>query len=214
MREREAIMWSVRRSVEVLLPVGAAYARWVEFEGLPRWLADLHGVRQLRYTRFCWRADGATGGSDPWDVQISVDASPRRIVWSGLCGGRVRTRVCFDGRSGGTTQIRMTVSACDLAGLASAGTELARVFAAAGGQVRGSLERFRELVDGGRKRPGGPQRAARRSAARRSRRLRLVPGHRSARTAGPPGGSPPPLTTEWPPAPADRSPQPCERRAR
>jgi uncharacterized membrane protein len=165
-------MWTVKRAAVVRLPVAAAYTQWIGLEGLPEWLMDFRGVRHLRYTRYCW--SGGAPAQSPDDAEIAVRFSAHRILWSGVSGGRVRTRVLFDGLSAMTTRITVRIQVCDLDDLDGAAAALAAVFAVADEEVCQRLRRFRRLAaqsTATRRRLG---RQLRRSATGGSPHLRLV----------------------------------------
>ncbi len=88
-------MASIRQSVEVRVPLAAAYNQWTQFEEFPRFMEGVREVRQLDDTHLHWRAD-RYGRTVEWDSEITEQVPDQHIVWRDIGGpgnhGSVRFR--------------------------------------------------------------------------------------------------------------------------
>ncbi len=78
-------MASIRQSVEVRVPLAAAYNQWTQFEEFPRFMEGVREVRQLDDAHLHWRAD-RHGRTVEWDSEITEQVPDQRIVWRDLGG--------------------------------------------------------------------------------------------------------------------------------
>src|SRR5256886_13793420 len=70
-RSKEGViaMPTVKKSIEVNVPVRIAYDQWTQFEEFPRFMEGVEAVQQLDDKRLHWRAKGA-GKGEEWDAEV------------------------------------------------------------------------------------------------------------------------------------------------
>ena len=78
-------MASIRQSVEVRVPLAAAYNQWTQFENFPRFMEGVREVRQVDDAHLHWRAD-RRGRTVEWDSEITEQVPDQRIVWRNIGG--------------------------------------------------------------------------------------------------------------------------------
>ena len=135
-------MATIEKTIDVSVPVSAAYDQWTQFEEFPRFMEGVVSVRQIDDTHVRWVAE-VGGERKEWDAEI-VEQQPDRVVaWRSTGGLQNHGRVEFLPTSSGT---RISVSMeYEPTGLKeSAGA----VLGLDTGQVEDDLERFKELVEG------------------------------------------------------------------
>lgn len=88
-------MERVRKSIDVDVPLHAAYEQWNRFEEFPDFMEDVQEVRQLDDGRFHWRATLA-GQETEWDSEIVEQVPDRVIAWRSLTGPPNSGRVTFE----------------------------------------------------------------------------------------------------------------------
>ena len=69
---------SRRKTIDVGVPISAAYDQWTQFEEFPRFMNGIVDVRQLDDTTTRWIAD-INGHRHEWDAEI-VDKRPDRVI--------------------------------------------------------------------------------------------------------------------------------------
>jgi len=82
----ESPMAMIHESVQVKVPVRAAYDQWTQFEEFPK---IMHGVReahQLDETHVRWRAE-IWGKDMEWESQITRQIPDKLIEWTTTAGG-------------------------------------------------------------------------------------------------------------------------------
>ena len=143
-----------QESIEVDVPISAAYHQWTQFEEFARFMQDLEEVRQVDDSHLHWRARIA-GKPVEWVSQITTQIPDRRISWRSTSGPPSSGAVTFDRISDHRTRVtlRMSYRAPGLA--ETIGDALGAVRA----ELSGNLNRFAEFVQG-RQRATGAWRGA------------------------------------------------------
>jgi uncharacterized membrane protein len=136
-------MSTVRKSIEVDVPVRTAYNQWTQFEEFPRFMEGIVEVTQIDDTHVHWVAEVA-GRRKEWDAKITEQIPDERISWRSQAGAPNAGAVTFEPMEGGEkTKIglemeyeprNMTEQAGDLLGFASR-------------QVEANLKRFKEFIE-------------------------------------------------------------------
>jgi len=135
-------MATVTQSIEVEVPVRAAYDQWTQFEEFPEFMEGVEEVRQLDDTHIEWKAEIA-GRTKEWEAEITEQHPDERVAWKSESGAPNSGVVTFhrlaDGRCGVTVQMEAEPdgpleAAGDLMGF------LER-------RVKGDLERFKEFIE-------------------------------------------------------------------
>ena len=134
-------MAAVEKSIDVHVPVSAAYDQWTQFEEFPRFMEGVVSVKQLDDSHVHWIAE-IGGEQEEWDAEIVEQEPDRVIAWRSTSGLRNNGRVEFVPIEDGT---RVTVEMeYEPEGLKESAGALLGVD---DGQVESDLERFKELVE-------------------------------------------------------------------
>src|SRR3712207_8701647 len=78
-------MSSIEESIEVGVPVRAAYNQWTQFEEFPKFMEGVEEVRQLDDRRLHWRTSVA-GREQEFDAEITEQTPDQRIAWRSTTG--------------------------------------------------------------------------------------------------------------------------------
>jgi uncharacterized membrane protein len=136
-------MTQVTESVDVAVPVSAAYNQWTQFEEFPKFMGGVEQVQQLDDTHLRWAAQVA-GKREEWDAQIVEQRPDQRIAWAATGGKGNAGVVTFEPL--GSEETRVTVQMdWQPEGV------LENIGAAIGmddHQVSKDLDRFKELIEG------------------------------------------------------------------
>jgi uncharacterized membrane protein len=133
----------IESSIEVAVPVSAAYNQWTQFEEFPQFMQDVEEVRQLGETRLHWVAS-VGGRRAEWDAKILEQHPDRQISWISEDGKKNRGTVTFEPLGKDRTLVRLSL------GYQAEGFVEA-VGSAAGLDrrwIEGDLVRFKELIEG------------------------------------------------------------------
>ena len=133
----------IESSIEVAVPVSAAYNQWTQFEDFPLFMEGVDHVQQLDETRLHWVANVA-GKQAEWDAKILEQHPDRQISWISEDGKKTRGTVTFESLGEKQTLVRLSLGYQAEGFVEAVGT-------AAGldrRRVEGDLERFKELIEG------------------------------------------------------------------
>ena len=133
----------IESSIEVDVPVSAAYNQWTQFEEFPQFMDGVEEVRQLGDTRLHWVAS-VGGRRAEWDAKILEQHPDRQISWISEDGKKTRGTVTFESLGEERTLVRLSL------GYQAEGFVEA-VGSAAGldrRRIEGDLSRFKELIEG------------------------------------------------------------------
>ena len=137
-------MPKVQDSIEVQVPVQTAYNQWTQFEEFPKFMGGIASVQQLDDAHVKWVAEVA-GESREWTTEI-VDQQPdQRIAWKTV-DGEVRNDgiVTFEPLGENATRVDVEM---DVEGESGAENMAGDLLGIVQSQVRGDLERFKELIE-------------------------------------------------------------------
>ena len=140
-------MATIEQSIDVEVPVETAYNQWTQFEEFPRFMEGVEEVRQLDDKQLHWVAE--LGGSrHEWDAVITEQLPDERVAWHNTDGkdnaGVVTFHKLDDARSRVMVQIDFVPEGIK--------EKVGSTLNAPDRQVKGDLERFKELVEA----KGGP----------------------------------------------------------
>ena len=130
-------------SIEVAVPVSAAYNQWTQFEEFPQFMDGVEEVRQLGDTRLHWVAS-VGGHRAEWDAKILEQHPDRQISWISEDGKKNRGTVTFESLGENRTLVRLSLG-YEAEGFAEA------VGSAAGldrRRIQRDLVRFKDLIEG------------------------------------------------------------------
>jgi len=134
-------MSDVMESVDVAVPVRAAYDQWTQFEEFPRFMDDVDRVEQLDETRLRWAAT-IDGVHEEWDAAITEQQPDQRIAWRAVGKGMAGI-VTFQPLGQQSTRVSVRMSW-------EPDGPLEKVGAALGidaSHVRQDLARFKDLIE-------------------------------------------------------------------
>ena len=133
----------VDKTIEVNVPVQAAYDQLAAFESFPRFIPGVSEVRQLPESHLLWTAEIA-GRQVQWNTEITHLVADDRIAWQGTSGLETGGQISFKPLGIDKTEIRLWM-AYDAKLLAQyVGVDLGDVRA----RISTQLRRFKEFVEG------------------------------------------------------------------
>jgi uncharacterized membrane protein len=141
---------SIVETIEVNVPVRTAYNQWTQFEEFPQFMASVHEIRQLDDKHLHWKANVA-GEEKEWDVEITEQIPDKRIAWrstSGVPNGGVAT---FHKISDSLTRVTVQMDYQPEGPL----EKLGDAFGAVRMELRGNLQKFKEMLEARGKETGG-----------------------------------------------------------
>ena len=132
----------IEKSIEINVPVRAAYNQWTQFEEFPRFMEGVKQVKQIDDTHLHWKAD--IGGKEKeWNAEITEQVPDKRIAWTSRegawNGGVVTFHRLSDAKSRSMLQMEydpqgFVESAGDMIGIVSQ-------------RIQGDLERFKTYIE-------------------------------------------------------------------
>lgn len=103
-------MANVEKSIEVEVPVAAAYNQWTQFESFPQFMEGVESVEQRDDTHLHWRAKVA-GKQEEWDAEITEQTPDQRIAWRSTGGAQNAGVVTFHKLTDGRTKVMLQLEA-------------------------------------------------------------------------------------------------------
>ncbi len=139
----------IEKSIEIDVPLQAAYNQWTQFEEFPEFMEGVERVRQLAPDRLHWVAD-IGGHVKEWEARI-VDQQPdERIAWRSE-GGTANDGIVTFHNEGGHTRVDLTIE-YDPQGFAE---NVGDALGFMSRRVEGDLERFKEFIERRGRETGG-----------------------------------------------------------
>jgi ribosome-associated protein YbcJ (S4-like RNA binding protein)/carbon monoxide dehydrogenase subunit G len=135
-------MSTIEQSIEVAVPVRAAYNQWTQFEEFPRFMEGVEEVRQLDDTHLHWRTK-VGGREQEFDAQITEQRPDERIAWTATQGVEQAGVVTFHRVDDGRTKVMLQLDAEPEGAVEKVGDALGVLKR----RVKGDLERFKELIE-------------------------------------------------------------------
>jgi uncharacterized membrane protein len=99
-------MPTLKKSIDVNVPVRVAYDQWTQFEEFPRFMEGVESVQQLDDKRLHWRAK-VSGRVEEWDAEIVEQVPDRVITWRSTSGARNQGTVRFTPSDSGKTKLEL-----------------------------------------------------------------------------------------------------------
>lgn len=130
------------KSIEVNVPVTAAYNQWTQFEDFPKFMEGIVEVRQIDDTHLHWCAE-VGGRRKEWDAEITEQIPDKRIAWHSIAGAPNGGVVTFHRISDDVTRIMVQMEYAPEGVTESVGNAIG-VFSR---RVEGDLERFKEFLE-------------------------------------------------------------------
>ena len=132
----------IEKSIEVDVPIAAAYNQWTQFEEFPKFMEGVKEVRQLDDQRLHWKAQIA-GKEKEWDAEIVQQIPDQVISWRSRSGASNAGEVRFDKAPGGKTRITLVLSYEPEGVVEQVGYALRAVSR----RVEVDLERFKDSIE-------------------------------------------------------------------
>jgi uncharacterized membrane protein len=138
-------MPTLKKSIEVNVPVRVAYDQWTQFEEFPRFMEGVESVQQLDDKRLHWRAKVA-GKVEEWDAEIVKQVPDQVISWRSTSGARNEGTVRFVTLEQDKTKVDLEMhwEPKDVA------ERVGDVLGADDMRIQGDLDRFAEFIEGRR----------------------------------------------------------------
>jgi uncharacterized membrane protein len=137
-------MPKIEDSIEVQVPVRQAYNQWTQFEEFPEFMDGIQSVQQLDDTHVHWVAE-IRGESREWTTQITEQQPDKKVAWKTIAG-QVKNDgvVTFEQVAEGQTRVNVQM---DVEGESTAENVAGDLLGVVKSQVRGDLERFKQLIE-------------------------------------------------------------------
>ena len=132
----------IEKSIQINVPMKAAYNQWTQFEEFPRFMEGVKEVRQLDDTHLYWKAE-IGGHEKEWNAEITEQIPDKRIAWTSVSGAWAGGTVTFDSVSEGTSKVVLRLEYEPQGFIESIGDAAGFVSR----RVEGDLERFKEYIE-------------------------------------------------------------------
>ena len=133
---------TIEQSIDVEVPVRAAYDQWTRFEEFPKFMENVEQIHQRDDRHLHWVAE--LGGSrHEWDAEITEQLPDERVAWRNTDGKDNAGVVTFHKLDDARTRIMVQIDWVP-EGLKE---KLAASLNAPERLVRRDLQRFKELVE-------------------------------------------------------------------
>ena len=140
-------MTTIEQSIDLDVPVRAAYDQWTRFEEFPQFMKGVEEIRQIDDRHLHWVAE--LGGSrHEWDAEITEQHPDERVAWRNTDGKDNAGVVTFHKLSDTSSRVMVQIDFVPEGIKEKVGAAIN----APDRQVKGDLERFKELVEA----KGGP----------------------------------------------------------
>ena len=137
-------MPKVQDSIEVQVSVQQAYNQWTQFEQFPKFMDGIQSVQQLDETHVQWVAE-IGGASRQWTTEITEQKPDEKIAWKTI-KGEVKNDGVVTFEPMGDAQTRVNVQ-MDVESDSTAENVAGDLLGVVKSQVRGDLERFKQLIE-------------------------------------------------------------------
>jgi uncharacterized membrane protein len=135
-------MSTIERSIEVNVPVHAAYNQWTQFEEFPKFMEGVTQVQQIDNTHLHWKAD--IGGKEKeWDAEITEQIPDNRIAWTSRNGAMNAGVVTFHRLSDNKSKVMLQLQYEPQGVVENVGDAVGVV----SNRVQGDLERFKSFIE-------------------------------------------------------------------
>ena len=132
----------IEKSIEINVPVRAAYNQWTQFEEFPKFMEGVKQVKQLDDKHLHWKAD--IGGKEKeWKAEITEQIPDERIAWTSRGGALNAGVVTFHRLSDSKSKVMLQME-YDPQGFVENGGDAVGVVTQ---RVQGDLERFKQYIE-------------------------------------------------------------------
>jgi uncharacterized membrane protein len=134
----------IEDTIDVQVPVQQAYNQWTQFEDFPKFMEGIQSVQQLDDTHVQWVAE-IRGESRQWTTEITEQRPDEKVAWKTI-EGEVKNDGVVSFEPMGDAQTRVSVQ-MDVEGDSTAENVAGDLLGVVKSQVRGDLERFKQLIE-------------------------------------------------------------------
>lgn len=138
-------MATIQQSIEVNVPVHAAYNQLTQFEEYPRFMEGVEEVRQLDDTHLHWHVKGCNQDMQ-WDAEITEQVPDRCIAWRNTSGPKNAGKVELQPTDSGKTKVTLHMDV-DPQQLPEAGAQQENPLDAAAQRTEQDLARFKKFIE-------------------------------------------------------------------
>ncbi len=135
-------MSHIEESVDVAVPVRAAYDQWTQFEEFPRFMEGVDQVEQLNDTTLRWTAD-IGGRTKSWEAKITEQRPDQVVAWKSIGGAPNDGVVTFQPIDRERTRVKLALDVQPEGPVESTGDALGFVKR----RVEGDLKRFKDFIE-------------------------------------------------------------------
>lgn len=132
----------IEKSIEINVPVRAAYNQWTQFEEFPKFMEGVKQVKQLDDKHLQWKAD--IGGKEKeWKAEITEQIPDERIAWTSRGGAINAGVVTFHRLSDSKSKVMLQMEYDPQGFVEHVGDAVGVVTQ----RVQGDLERFKQYIE-------------------------------------------------------------------
>ena len=135
-------MSTIEQSIDVEVPVRAAYDQWTQFEEFPRFMDGVEEVRQIDETHLHWVAEFG-GSRHEWDAEITEQNPDERVAWRNTDGKENAGVVTFHRLDDDRTRLMVQLDFVP----EGVKERIGDAIGAPDRRVEGDLERFKEMIE-------------------------------------------------------------------
>ncbi|PSK85005.1 polyketide cyclase/dehydrase/lipid transport protein [Murinocardiopsis flavida] len=135
-------MSEVIETVEVDVPVRAAYDQWTQFEDFPEFMEGVIAVVQQGDTRLAWTIDIA-GRRREFDAEVTEQIPDERIAWRTVDGVTHAGVVTFHRIDDGRSRVTLQVHTVPEGAVEQLGDKLGLVTS----RIKADLRRFKDFIE-------------------------------------------------------------------
>jgi uncharacterized membrane protein len=135
-------MSTVEQTIDVAVPVRAAYDQWTQFESFPQFMEGVERVDQLTDTRTHW-VTKIGGVQREFDAEITEQHPDERVAWAAADGPLQAGVVTFQPLESAKTRVNLHMEFAPEGVVEKTGDKLGIVER----RVKGDLERFKEFIE-------------------------------------------------------------------
>ena len=132
----------IEKSIEINVPVRAAYNQWTQFEEFPKFMEGVKQVKQIDDKHLYWKAD--IGGKEKeWKAEITEQIPDERIAWPSRGGALNAGVVTFHRLSDSKSKVMLQMEYDPQGFVENVGDAVGVVTQ----RVQGDLERFKQYIE-------------------------------------------------------------------
>ena len=132
----------IEKSIEINVPVRAAYNQWTQFEEFPRFMEGVKQEKQIDDKHLYWKAD--IGGKEKeWNAEITEQIPDERIAWTSRGGAINSGVVTFHRLSDSKSKVMLQVEYDPQGFVENVGDAVGIVTQ----RIEGDLERFKSYIE-------------------------------------------------------------------